>query len=155
MAGVEAELGILPNCNGIKNPLSRQLVNIPNTNLIDLVWESMSELQIENVSRPVRSSNPLLFIPVSFSGSSWQQKIDRVRNMMKAKGAELLVLSALDEIAWLFNLRGNDILYNPVFYAYAIVSLNKIDLFLNPKTVDQTPRLDDYLSDKQYSVSYY
>lgn len=155
MAGVEAELGILPNCNGIKNPLSRQLVNIPNTNLIDLVWESMSELQIENVSRPVRSSYPLLFIPVSFSGSSWQQKIDRVRNMMKAKGAELLVLSALDEIAWLFNLRGNDILYNPVFYAYAIVSLNKIDLFLNPKTVDQTPRLDDYLRDKQYSVSYY
>ncbi|CAH8573621.1 Xaa-Pro aminopeptidase 1 [Schistosoma haematobium] len=152
LTGVEAELGILPNCNGIKNPLSRQLVNIPNTNLIDLVWESMSGLQIENVSRPIRSSNPLLFIPVSFSGSSWQQKIDRVRNMMKAKGAELLVLSALDEIAWLFNLRGNDILYNPVFYAYAIVSLNKIDLFLNPKTVDQTPRLDDYLSDKQYSV---
>ncbi|CAH8511491.1 unnamed protein product [Schistosoma turkestanicum] len=158
LASVEAELGILQSCNGIPNPLSRQLVDIPNTNLIDLVWESMSELQIENVSRPIRSSNPLLYVPISFSGSGWQEKIDRVRNMMKVKGAKLLVLSALDEIAWLFNLRGNDIQYNPVFYAYAIVSLNSIDLFLNPKTVCRTPGLKDYLKDEQYTVnihSYY
>ncbi|TNN09766.1 Xaa-Pro aminopeptidase 1 [Schistosoma japonicum] len=148
----EAELGILSNCNEVENSLNRQLIDIPNTNLIDLVWDSMSKLQIENIYHPIRESNPLLFIPISFSGLSWQEKIDLVRKRMEIKGVQLLVLSALDEIAWLFNLRGSDILYNPVFYAYALISFNNIDLFLYPKTVCQTPELENYLHDEQYPV---
>ncbi|CAH8571443.1 unnamed protein product [Heterobilharzia americana] len=153
LTNAEAEIGILPICSGNKNSQSRQLIDIPNINLIDLVWQSMSELQIENVHRPIRLSNPLIFIPQSFTGSSFQQKINCVRNIMQMKGAQMLILTALDEIAWLFNLRGSDIRYNPVFFAYVILSMNKVDLFLNSKTVSQTQGLQDYLKDDECEVN--
>nr|CAH8855738.1 unnamed protein product [Trichobilharzia regenti] len=153
LISAEAEIGILPDNMGNKTSQSRQLIDLPNTNLIDLVWESMSELHIENVQRPLRSSNPLMFIPLSFSGSTWKEKIGRVRHTMQLKGTQMLILSALDEIAWLFNLRGNDILYNPVFYAYAIIGTNTVDLFLNPNTVNQTSGLEEYLKDDQCVVN--
>ncbi|CAH8545985.1 unnamed protein product [Heterobilharzia americana] len=153
LTNAEAEIGILPICSGNKNSQSRQLIDIPNINLIDLVWQSMSELQIENVHRPIRLSNPLIFIPQSFTGSSFQQKINCVRNIMQMKGAQMLILTALDEIAWLFNLRGSDIRYNPVFFAYVILGMNKVDLFLNSKTVSQTQGLQDYLKDDECQVN--
>lgn len=57
-----------------------------------------------------------------FLGKSWQDKISEVRKLMNENKSSVLVLSALDEIAWLFNLRGSDILFNPVFFAYAIIT---------------------------------
>ena len=50
---------------------------------------------------------------------------------MKDKGTDVLVLSALDDIAWLLNLRGSDIQYNPVFFSYTVVTLDKVYLFVN------------------------
>lgn len=56
---------------------------------------------------------------------TWQEKVATVRDKLKKKNATAVVLSALDEIAWLFNLRGSDVEFNPVFFAYAIITLDK------------------------------
>lgn len=54
-----------------------------------------------------------------------------IRKTMIEKGTDVLVLSALDDVAWLLNLRGSDIQYNPVFFSYTVVTLDKVYLFVN------------------------
>lgn len=75
--------------------------------------------------------NEVMDHPVTFSGKAREEKIEELRTFMKSHHMDHYVVSALDEIAWLLNLRGSDIPYNPVFYSYVIVSDNKIILFSN------------------------
>ncbi|CAF89943.1 unnamed protein product, partial [Tetraodon nigroviridis] len=67
------------------------------------------------------------------AGLSWQDKVTALRAKMTERKVSWFVATALDEIAWLFNLRGADIEYNPVFFAYTIVGLNTIRLFMDLK----------------------
>ena len=57
--------------------------------------------------------------------------MEEIRKTMKDKGTDVLVLSALDDIAWLLNLRGSDIQYNPVFFSYTVVTPDRVFLFVN------------------------
>jgi len=59
-------------------------------------------------------------------GREWANKVCEVREKMNEKKATGLVVTALDEIAWLLNLRGCDISYNPVFFAYVIVTMDSV-----------------------------
>jgi len=63
---------------------------------------------------------------VLYTGKSWPEKVSKVREKMSKKKAVGLVVTALDEIAWLLNLRGSDISYNPVFFAYVIVTTDSV-----------------------------
>ena len=55
----------------------------------------------------------LLMGPFRLSGKSWEEKVEQVRDYMKEADVEVLLVSALDEVAWLFNLRGSDIPHTP------------------------------------------
>ncbi|RWR98929.1 xaa-Pro aminopeptidase 1-like protein, partial [Dinothrombium tinctorium] len=107
--------------------LSSQLENCGNSlvpvaqNLIDLLWEE----------RPSLPANAVFPLPVSFAGQTWQEKVIEVRKEMIKKQASVLVLTALDEIAWLLNLRGSDIEYSPVFFAYCVLTLDNLYLFVD------------------------
>ncbi|MEB3206048.1 MAG: M24 family metallopeptidase [Vampirovibrionales bacterium] len=79
-------------------------------------------------------------LPESVAGQSSQAKFEDVRAAMQAKGATLLPLVKLDEIAWLFNLRGGDIPHSPVGFAYAIVSLDKSWLFVHEGTLSEASK---------------
>jgi len=61
-----------------------------------------------------------------FPGKEWPAKVCEVRKKMCEKKANGLVVTALDEIAWLLNLRGSDISFNPVFFAYVIVTVDSV-----------------------------
>jgi len=103
--------------NQLEKELSQygnQLVQTP-VNLVDEIW----------TRRPARPTEPVLPLDLSFTGKSWQDKVEDVRKEMLKKDASILVLTALDDIAWLVNLRGSDIEFNPVFFAYAVVTLDK------------------------------
>ncbi|XP_004685846.1 PREDICTED: xaa-Pro aminopeptidase 2 [Condylura cristata] len=110
----------------------RRLVSIT-TNLVDQVWGS---------ERPPVPSEPIYALQQEFTGSSWQDKVANIRTQMKnhRKNPTAVLLSALDETAWLFNLRGKDIPYNPFFYSYTLLTQKDIRLFvnksrLNPETL--------------------
>ena len=79
----------------------------------------------------------------TFAGRSREEKLAALRDAMRKKQVDAFVMTRLDEIAWLFNLRGNDVDYNPVFLAYAVITSTTSSLFLNtsdyPKRVF-TPR---------------
>ena len=64
-----------------------------------------------------------------YSGKPWQEKIKQVRLEMYLASADALVITALDEIAWLFNIRGSDLPYTPVLRAYAIITHGSIHLY--------------------------
>lgn len=77
----------------------------------------------ENVwtDRPLPAAEPVYALGLEYSGKSAGDKLANLRKAMKEKGATAHVITTLDDIAWLFNLRGSDIEYNPVFLSYAVV----------------------------------
>ena len=92
-----------------------QLVPV-SENLVDLVWKD----------RPPRPSNLIMTQPIKWTGWSWEDKLTELRKKMKSKDCSLIVLSALDDVAWLLNLRGSDITFNPVFFSYVIVTMDSV-----------------------------
>lgn len=91
-----------------------RLIQTP-TNLVDQVW----------ARRPPRPTEPVLPLEMIFTGKSWQDKVEDLRKEMVKKGVSFVVLTALDDIAWLLNLRGSDIEFNPVFFAYVVMTMDK------------------------------
>ncbi|XP_057574285.1 xaa-Pro aminopeptidase 2 [Hippopotamus amphibius kiboko] len=101
----------------------RELVSIT-VNLVDLVWGS---------ERPPVPSEPIYALQEAFTGNAWQEKVSGIRSQMQKhrEAPTAVLLSALDETAWLFNLRGSDIPYNPFFYSYTLLTDSSIRLFAN------------------------
>ena len=86
-------------------------------NPIDAIWANDT-----GEARPPPPSEPVVVLPLEVSGESVDRKVGRIIEEMRQKGAALLCVSALDEVAWLLNLRGDDIAYNPVFFAFVTVA---------------------------------
>lgn len=87
--------------------------------LVGEIWED----------RPPLSNQPVFALPEEICGRSRSEKLLKLRGEMCGKGARVLVLSALDEIAWTLNLRGGDIDYNPVFLAFMLVFSDRAELY--------------------------
>nr|XP_033332361.1 xaa-Pro aminopeptidase 1-like isoform X2 [Megalopta genalis] len=98
---------------------SVKLVPVRN-NLVDLIWQ---------VGRPNYNPHPAYPLPDKFSGRAWQEKVRLVRAEMKDSGADALVVTALDEIAWLLNIRGYDLPDTPVLRAYVVVAQGALHLY--------------------------
>lgn len=92
--------------------------------LIDVVWNTMS-----NGDSPRKSPQDPVFIhPVQFAGNiSWQEKVVRVAEAMARLKARHYIVTQLDDIAWLLNLRGNDIPMSPLFKAHLLISRTTSD----------------------------
>lgn len=85
--------------------------------------------------RPYLPANPVHILDESYCGESAEKKIERVRKKMKEKEADVHILTTLDDIAWLFNLRGSDVDYCPVFLAYAVIRMDEVLLFADKSEV--------------------
>ena len=88
--------------------------------------------------RPAMSAEKAYVLPVEFSGKTVQEKLSDVRAVMAEKGTETHVVTSLDDIAWLYNIRGNDVLCTPVVLSYAVVTMDKAYIFANPSVFDET-----------------
>ena len=82
--------------------------------------------------RPEIPKNKIFTLPVEVTGETVKSKIERVNTELKKLQADGVIVVTLDTIAWLFNLRGNDVDYNPVAVAYAYVSEKETVLFIEP-----------------------
>lgn len=79
--------------------------------------------------RPVLSSKTVMCLDIRYAGESRESKIKRLREYMQSKRADYHVLTSLDDIAWLLNIRGDDVHCNPVIMSYLAVSMTDIVLF--------------------------
>lgn len=116
-----------------------ELVPILN-NPLDSIW----------TNKPERNQDPLMVLDVRFTGQTWEDKLQMIRDDLRIEGHDAFVVTALDEIAWLFNLRGKDIPYNPVFRAYAVISQDEVILYLPSEKQSQTVR--DHLNNPAFNI---
>ena len=93
--------------------------------LLNHVWNDRPELPKEKI----------FLHNVMFSGESAREKILRIRKRMSELKADNFILSSLDDIAWTFNIRGNDVKFNPVALAYALISQDSATLYIDKKKV--------------------
>lgn len=87
------------------------------------VWDQLG-------GRPKLSSKPVWELSDLYSGKSRTEKLNDIRKEMEQQKADVLLISSLDDIAWLFNLRGNDIPYVPVFLSYALIEKEHARLYV-------------------------
>ena len=123
-------------------------------NAVDISLEHRHDLISEIWSdRPLLSKDIVMIHDVSFTGKSVNEKLSDIRQKITSLRADHHFISALDDLAWTFNIRGNDVDYNPVVIAYAIVSNIDAHLFINPKKLNE--ELNTYFSDNNVYVHHY
>ena len=86
--------------------------------------------------RPALPDTPFFGHDLEYCGENATSKVMRVMQAVKESGADALLLSALDDIAWLFNIRGKDVNYNPMTYAYAYIDDNRSILFVRSEKLN-------------------
>ena len=119
----------------LRNALQQQDIRFDET--ADLVSELWTD-------RPPFPAAPVWALPTVYTGKSRSEKLAELRRAMADAGADCHLLAALDDIAWLFNLRGGDVPYNPVFMAYALLTPQETVLYAAPAafSADLTAALD-------------
>ena len=103
--------------------------------------------------RPPIPKNKVEIQPLEYAGESAESKIERVRQTLREQKAEGIVISQLDEIAWLLNLRGSDVHCNPVFVSYVLLTLDEVTLFIDAEKLDAETR--EYLKEIGVTVKPY
>lgn len=128
VAGLDGQTYSARDAALLENKLKRRAIRLDTSaDLIDRIWKN----------RPAVPDNPLFEMPVELSGKTVHEKLDEINNQLKKEGADCLVVGALDEIAWTFNIRGTDVTYNPVVVSYAFISEEETVLFIHPQKLTE------------------
>ena len=113
-----------------KEELAAANLSIKSVDLIKPIWKE---------GRPAIPSDKLYPYSADFAGETVESKLARMREIVNCKASHskwALIISALDEIAWLLNIRGNDVEYNPVVISYVVLEDDKCTLFVDANKVD-------------------
>ncbi len=120
---VNALLGIK-----LKEALEKKDAKIDSSSdLVDAIWED----------RPAISKEPAYLLDIKWVGKPRKEKLSEIREVMEEKKADSFILTSLDDIAWLLNIRGNDVTYNPVVLSYVIVRKEECLLFIQPGALSE------------------
>jgi Xaa-Pro aminopeptidase len=98
--------------------------------LVEEVW----------LDKPQMPKEKVFLHDIKYCGKTAREKIKEVRNEMKKLGGKAYIISSLDDIAWLFNIRGNDVKYTPVVLAYALIVENKAVLYIDKEKVSDADK---------------
>ena len=90
-------------------------------------------------NRPALSAEKVFVLDVKYAGKTVEEKLCDVRAVMAEKGADVHVVTSLDDIAWLYNIRGGDVSHTPVVLSYAVITMDKAYIFANPSVLEGAP----------------
>ena len=128
--GVNPEMFSVNDFSEWKTKLAEAGIGIQSIDLIKPIWVE---------GRPAIPQDKLYPYSADFAGESVESKLTRMREIVNRKSSNrqwALIISALDEIAWLLNIRGNDVEYNPVVISYVVLEADKCTLFVDANKVD-------------------
>jgi len=137
VVGIDAWLLSASSANTMHRKLSTRQIAIKSVdvNPVDRVWAASG-------GRAACPREPVRLHPTEKSGRSRVEKISELRAAIEKNGAGACILSMLDEVAWLLNLRGNDVEFNPVFMSYVLVTASSVQLFTDLSRVPAEVRSD-------------
>ncbi|NLI71669.1 MAG: aminopeptidase P family protein [Bacteroidales bacterium] len=141
--GVNAEMFSVNAYADMKTQLALSGIELVSIDLLKDIWSV----------RPELPKNPFFVFDVKYAGKSVSEKLVELREEMQKLHADVFVMSALDDIAWLFNIRGNDVDYNPVVIAYALVDEKTATLFIALEKI--TEATQKYLDENKIHVKNY
>ncbi len=141
--GVNAQVFSVNAYAAMKSELGMSHLELVSIDLPGKVWSD----------RPLIPMNPFFVFDTKYSGKSATEKLTMLRSEMKKLFADVFVISALDDIAWLFNIRGNDVDYNPVVISFALVDMEKATLFISPEKLNSETK--KYLAAENVEVADY
>jgi len=104
-------------------------------------------------NRPALPESKIEVQPIEMAGETCASKIERIRRALREQHADGMLISALDDIAWTLNLRGQDVHCTPVFVAYLLISTTKVTLFIKREKL--TALVERYLLENNIAVDDY
>ncbi|MCA1759927.1 MAG: aminopeptidase P family protein [Bacteroidales bacterium] len=124
--GIDAQTISVAGYRNLHKALVKKEIELLNTpDLFKTIWDN----------RPQLSSDKIFELDTSFSGFSRKQKQTQLADNLNKIGADFQVVSMLDELAWLLNLRGSDISYNPVFMGFGLIGKDENYLFVSKSKI--------------------
>ncbi len=129
VVGIDQKLFSAETVHNLEKTFSaRQIVLNTRTDHVTRLW----------TDRPALPDSPAWEFPVAFSGMDRKAKIEQLRCSIKESHADFYIVTGLDDIAWIFNLRGADISHSPVNIAFAVIETQKAHLFINKNKLDSS-----------------
>lgn len=117
----------------LANKLAFKGINIEyKYDLVNDIWEDRCSLPTEKA----------FLLGTEYSGESFSDKLSRIRAVMKEKKATTHILASLDDIAWLFNIRGRDVKSNPVVLSYAVITIDSVYLFIDKNKIGEDIKVE-------------
>ena len=124
--GVNPEMWSVNEYKKLKEQLAEAGIGLKSVDLIRPLWTN---------DRPAIPTHRFFEFDTRYAGESVHSKLERMRSKMREKKVDAMVVSALDEIAWVLNIRGNDVEYNPVVISYLVLEQEKCTLFVGNEKV--------------------
>lgn len=116
---------------------------VPTNDIFNEIW----------TNRPPLPNNHPFILPMEYAGRPVSDKLSTIRHCIAENHADGILISALDEIAWILNMRGNDVHCNPVFISYLIITFDNATLYISPAKT--TPEIRDYLKRNSIQIKNY
>lgn len=128
----------------IKNSFGKKEIKLEDKyDLVDTIWKERPSLPITEV----------FILDEKYCGESYKSKVIRVREKMRTLATDVHVLTSLDDIAWLFNMRGRDIKNNPVSLSYGIITAEEVVLYIDSRKL--TTEVAEYFAKENIKLKDY
>ena len=141
--GFDGKVMSVSQVNDLKSKFQEDIKINSDYDLIDMLW----------TDRPDMASSKAFVLDTKYCGEDIQSKLSRIREALEKENCDINIISSLDDIAWIFNLRGNDVKNNPVNLAYAIITADKAILYIDDRKLDNS--VEEYLYENLVDVREY
>lgn len=141
--GFDGKVMSVSQVNDLKSKFQEVIKINSDYDLIDMLW----------TDRPDMASSKAFVLDTKYCGEDIQSKLSRIREALEKENCDINIISSLDDIAWIFNLRGNDVKNNPVNLAYAIITADKAILYIDDRKLDNS--VEEYLYENHVDVREY
>ncbi|WP_339059544.1 aminopeptidase P family protein [Fusobacterium animalis] len=138
--GIDAKILLSSDINEI---LSKKKYEIIDFDLLAEVWDKRKALPNEKI----------FILEDKYTGKAYKEKVKEVRKVLKEKGVDYNIISSLDDIAWIYNFRGDDVQHNPVALSFTVISEKKASLYINKNKLNEEAK--KYFKDNKVEVKEY
>ena len=138
--GIDAKILLSSDINEI---LSKKKYKIIDFDLLSEVWDKRKALPNEKI----------FILEDKYTGKAYNEKVKEIRKVLKEKGADYNIISSLDDIAWIYNFRGDDVQHNPVALSFTVISEKKASLYINKNKLNEEAK--KYFKDNKVEVKGY